>query len=187
MIGDLKGVTPGEPHANGTGTINHLRLTVSDIGRAKAFYQPFLHELGYRFVEESGSRLAWASWTPQATLQWVIMSVSNPNSDNKKHDRYSPGLHHVAWNVQSRDEVDRIYKHLSGLGVEILDPPTEYEFEPGYYAFFFSDPDGLKLEVSNVTTAGGLSYWRDYSERGGPRVSPAVTEPDFLRRSCCEP
>jgi glyoxylase I family protein len=32
-------------------------------------------------------------------------------------------------------------------GIPILDPPAEYDYTPGYYAVFFADPDGLKLEV----------------------------------------
>jgi len=33
------------------------------------------------------------------------------------------------------------------MGIAILDAPAEYpEYAPGYYAVFFADPDGLKLE-----------------------------------------
>jgi glyoxylase I family protein len=35
-------------------------------------------------------------------------------------------------------------------GTEVLDPPAEYGYEPGYYAVFFADPDGLKLELVHV-------------------------------------
>ena len=33
------------------------------------------------------------------------------------------------------------------IGATILDPPAEYGYTPGYYAVFFADPDGIKLEV----------------------------------------
>jgi len=33
------------------------------------------------------------------------------------------------------------------IGATILDAPAEYDYTPGYYAVFFADPDGLKLEV----------------------------------------
>jgi catechol 2,3-dioxygenase-like lactoylglutathione lyase family enzyme len=181
MIADLKNVEPGKPHRDPTGTINHLRLTVSDIPRAKAFYMPLLQELGYQFVEESQARLAWASWAPHGLLQWVIMSVADRTSLNRAHDRYSPGFHHLAWNVRSREDVDRLYVALLDRGVAILDPPAEYDFEPGYYAFFFADPDGLKLEIIHVPIEGSLSYWQEFSERGEPRASPENTEPAFLR------
>jgi hypothetical protein len=32
-------------------------------------------------------------------------------------------------------------------GAEILDPPQLFDYEPNYYATFFRDPNGFKLEV----------------------------------------
>ena len=59
------------------------------------------------------------------------------------------GLHHVAWGVDSGEEVDRIYEVLQRIGAKVLDPPAnypQYNNSGGYYAAFFADPDGLKLE-----------------------------------------
>lgn len=64
-----------------------------------------------------------------------------------RHDRYSPGLHHVAWTAQSRDDVDRLHALLLKRGANVLDPPADYpQYGAGYYAVFFADPDGSKLE-----------------------------------------
>jgi catechol 2,3-dioxygenase-like lactoylglutathione lyase family enzyme len=166
MTIDLGAIVPGQPHANRTGTINHLRLTVSDIARAKAFYDPLLQRLGYALVEASSKRLAWASWAPHGLLQWFVLSIADPESPNKAHDRYSPGFHHLAWNVNSRAEVDEIHRALSQTGVGVLEAPAEYDYEPGYYAFFFSDPDGLKLEVMHLDVAANLSGWSRFLEEG---------------------
>ncbi|WP_178130401.1 VOC family protein [Reyranella sp. CPCC 100927] len=178
---DDASLTPGTPHAVPTGTINHLRLTVSDIARAKAFYAPLMARLGYRLVEESATRLAWAGWAPHGTLHWFIMGVSNPDSCNKSHDRYSPGLHHLAWNVASRADVDACYALLSACGVPILDPPAAYDYEPGYYAFFFADPDGMKLEIMHVAPEGSLAYWRRVTEASAPLTPLAIAESAFTR------
>lgn len=169
MREDPKGIPLGKPHADPTGTINHLRLTVSDIPRAKDFYDPILRRLGYLLVEENHSRLAWASWAPHGTLHWFIMSEANPDSPNTIHDRYSPGFHHLAWNVASRAEVDAFHADLIRQGVPILDAPAEYDYEPGYYAFFFSDPDNLKLEIMHIDAAGSLEYWNRFSETRASR------------------
>ena len=163
MLNDLKGVPIGHPHYCRLGTINHLRLTVRDILRSRTFYGALMGRLGYRLVEESGSRLAWASWAPHGTLHWLILSTADPQK-RQAHDRYTPGLHHLAWNVETRDEVDAIYKAMVEQGVAILDPPDEYGYEPGYYAFFFEDPDGLKLEIMNVDPAGSYAYWQSLSQ-----------------------
>jgi glyoxylase I family protein len=49
----------------------------------------------------------------------------------------------VAFRADSRDEVDALGRDLA-----VLDPPRAYpEYVPGYYAVFFADPDGIKLEL----------------------------------------
>ena len=53
----------------------------------------------------------------------------------------------LAFGAPDRDAVDRVYGALQRAGVTILDPPAPYDqYAPGYYAVFFSDPDGMKLE-----------------------------------------
>ncbi|WP_066481367.1 MULTISPECIES: VOC family protein [unclassified Sphingomonas] len=64
------------------------------------------------------------------------------------HDRYAPGLHHLAWASDSREEVDRLHRLLVSIDAVILDQPMDYpRYGPRYYALFFADPDGLKLEL----------------------------------------
>lgn len=46
--------------------------------------------------------------------------------------------------------------------------PAEYEYEPGYYVFFFSDPDDLKFEVVQVDVQGSTEYWRRSSQSQEP-------------------
>ncbi len=106
--------------------------------------------MGYELVERSEERLAWKMPSPAGNRQCVILSAASEEGRGRKHDRYSPGLHHFAWNADSREEVDRFHDLLLERGVEVLDPPAEYDYEPGYYAVFFSDPDELKLELVHV-------------------------------------
>ena len=64
------------------------------------------------------------------------------------HDRYSPGLHHLAWRVESREAVDAAHALLVEHRIPVLDPPAHYpEYSGDYYAVFFADPDGIKLEI----------------------------------------
>jgi glyoxylase I family protein len=62
-------------------------------------------------------------------------------------DRYAPGLHHVAFDAPSREVVDTVSAWARQVGAEIDGEPGERDYSPGYYAVFFLDPDGLKLEV----------------------------------------
>ena len=54
------------------------------------------------------------------------------------------GLHHYAFELRSRKDVDALQTFLHKLGAKIVDPAGEYYDD--YYAVFFLDPDGMKLE-----------------------------------------
>jgi catechol 2,3-dioxygenase-like lactoylglutathione lyase family enzyme len=59
-------------------------------------------------------------------------------------------LHHVAFEASSRGAVNERADWLRGRGAEIESGPEEYAYVPGYYAVFFYDPDGIKLEIVHV-------------------------------------
>jgi catechol 2,3-dioxygenase-like lactoylglutathione lyase family enzyme len=65
-------------------------------------------------------------------------------------DRYAVGLHHLAIEVWARSVVDERADWLVASGAEIESEPQEYGYLPGYYAVFFYDPDGIKLEILYV-------------------------------------
>ena len=63
------------------------------------------------------------------------------------HNRYATGLHHLAFHLGSRAEIDSFHEFLVSENVTIFDAPTEYGYTQGYYALFFADPDGMKFEL----------------------------------------
>lgn len=124
-----------------SGWIHHLDLTVTDLARSTPFYDQVLPLLGFRRIADVGEGPLWAGTSVEIGLQ-----QARPASW-RKHDRYAPGLHHLALGAPSREAVDAAYRVLLAQGVDILDPPAQYDhYTPGYYALFFADPDGLKLE-----------------------------------------
>lgn len=52
--------------------------------------------------------------------------------------------------ADSREQVDRFYEHLKSIDADILNAPAEYGYMPGFYAVFFTDPDGVKLELAHT-------------------------------------
>lgn len=130
-------------------SISHLALVARDLERSRQFYDTVLSFIGYSAVEvpESTQRamktrlLAWAS--PQGA---ITLRPAQPDSASKPHDRNAPGLNHIAFNASSRAAVDELYVLLQRIGAAIFDPPAEYPYFPGYYALYFADPDGVKLE-----------------------------------------
>ena len=133
-----------------TRTLHHVDLTVSDLALAKRFYQPVMEFIGYRMTEVTEGDLGFASGGDDGT--GIMLHPAHPESRDRKHDRYATGLHHLAFRAASRDEVDDLHRVLQRIGAKILDPPAVY-YPPNYYAVFFADPDGLKLEF--VFNPGG--------------------------------
>ena len=131
-------------------TLHHLDLTVGDLEVARRFYQPIMSLLGYRLVEDTERDLGFSPEDESGT--GIVLHPARPAGRAKGHDRYAPGLHHLAFRAESRDEVHRLHQLLQALGATVLDPPAVY-YPPDYYAVFFSDPDGLKLEL--VFNPGG--------------------------------
>jgi glyoxylase I family protein len=128
------------------GSIHHLDLTVRDPQASRGFYTAVLGLMGYLEVADHDRGFDYDLRTEAGFCSIGIMRARGPNAD-RPHDRYSPGLHHVAWRAQSRADVEAMHEVLLGIGATILDPPAEYpQYGPGYYAVFFADPDGLKLE-----------------------------------------
>ena len=125
--------------------MHHLGLALSDPEAAEeAFYRPLLTFLGYRQIENENGMTLWFSETALAA---VNLWQSPPELAGTKHHDYTPGFQHFAFEADSREEVDQLYKLLQKLGATVLDPPAEYDYSPGYYAVFFADPDGLKFEL----------------------------------------
>jgi glyoxylase I family protein len=130
------------------GVIHHLDLTVRDPEKSFGFYDAVLSALGYRLERKSERGFDWNLESPLGTHSIGLVRASE-NSAGRVHDRYAPGLHHVAWAVESRAAVDLMHNVVRGIGATVLDAPADYpryNNGKGYYAVFFADPDGLKLE-----------------------------------------
>ena len=131
------------------GSINHLALTASDLERSTRFYDRVLSFMGYTRVEvpELTQQLmktplrAWA--TPHGS---ITLRPAKPDSASQVHNLNAPGLNHLAFNAESRADVEQMNELLKEIGAQILDPPAEYPYFPGYYAVYFTDPDGIKCE-----------------------------------------
>jgi len=127
--------------------VHHVDLVVSSIKRSLPFYRDLLAPLGYhRISEVEGERgeTIWYFGGPD-------VSVGLREAQSKGgHDRYRVGLHHLAFEAWSRAAVDERAEWLRAQGAEIESGPEEYAYSPGYYAVFFFDPDGIKLEIVHV-------------------------------------
>lgn len=129
------------------GGFHHIDLNVSDLAAAKAVYGPVLEFLGYICVKDEADGCEW-DLRKDGRGAALGLKLCDPALSDYAHKRYAPGLHHLAWRAESRADVDAVHALLVERGVTILDPPAHYpEYWGDYYAVFFEDPDGMKLEV----------------------------------------
>lgn len=129
------------------GSLNHVVLTVNDLQKSRAFYEKLLPALGYRLLYDRENSFGWGG---ADGLKLYFAQAPAKNRD-ATFDRYKVGLNHLAFNAPDHAFVDDIHQKLVAWGVTVLDAPATYpQYEPGYYAVFFVDPDGIKLEVVHV-------------------------------------
>jgi catechol 2,3-dioxygenase-like lactoylglutathione lyase family enzyme len=129
--------------------VHHVDLVVSSIERSLPFYRDLLSPLGfYRIGEVEGER-GETIWYIGGSGSSIGLREAQTQSE-QPHDRYRVGLHHLAFEASSRAGVDERAKWLRNQGAEIESEPQEYGYLPGYYAVFFFDPDGIKLEILHV-------------------------------------
>ena len=129
-----------------TARVHHIDLSLRNIAAAEPLYDLVLTHIGY--VKGKPYPQGGGEWDLADGTSIGIRPTTGAHAD-RAHDRYSSGLHHLAWTATSRDDVDALHAKLVGLGATILDPPADYpryNGGRGYYAVFFADPDGLKLE-----------------------------------------
>jgi len=129
------------------GGVHHIDLTVKDAHASRAFYEGVLGFMGYTLATSYPIGYDFDLVDDRVGFCSIgIRSASGPNAA-RQHDRYTPGLHHMAWTAESRADVDAMHAHLQKIGAVITDAPADYpHYGEGYYAVFFTDPDGLKLE-----------------------------------------
>jgi len=134
--------------------IHHVSITVTDFDRSTAFYNKLFESLGAKpvmAVTGAPHRDPEGRFTLYAGpgLMFGLWEASKENRQNK-FDRYNVGLNHLAFAAPSREAIDELHRQLVAQGATILDAPAEYPYAPGYYAAFFADPDGIKLEYVHV-------------------------------------
>jgi catechol 2,3-dioxygenase-like lactoylglutathione lyase family enzyme len=125
--------------------IDHIYIAVSDLKDSECFYdRVLLGVLGFR-----KSHFALGG---EAHIQYFNRHfgyVLRPSRSIRLHYPYSPGLHHLCLRVESISEVQAIANQLRSRGINASEAKLYAEYAPDYWATFFSDPDGIRLEITN--------------------------------------
>lgn len=125
--------------------IDHIFITVSDLARADAFYDTVLRDcLGFR---KNSFTLGGDPHVQYFNRHFGY--VLRPARSAALHDAYTPGLHHFCLRVESVADVQETARLLRAAGIAASEATHCPEYAPDYWATFFTDPDGLRLEVTN--------------------------------------
>ncbi|MCM2309667.1 MAG: VOC family protein [Sulfuritalea sp.] len=125
--------------------IDHIYIAVADLDRSETFYdRVFIQALGFRkntFILGGDSHIQY--------FNRHFGYVLRPARSRSAHDSYAPGLHHLCLRVDSVADVAFVSARLRGLGIDASEAKLYPEYAADYWATFFTDPDGVRLEVTN--------------------------------------
>jgi glyoxylase I family protein len=140
------GCPPTATPVQATGGVHHVFLTVNDLKRSRPFYAALMPRLGFPEPHDFGAVLGWSG---AGGSFWLKQADPRYSGDTFSKDRV--GLCEVAFRAEGRAQIDALAADVPKWGGRIIDPPKEYpEYMPGYYAVFFADPDGIKLEFVHI-------------------------------------
>ena len=132
--------------------IHHLRLTVTDLDRSRAFYQDVL---GFDVaVESQGDPADPAVRSDPARFYGGVVFQTNgmliglrPVAEkNDRFDSERVGLDHLSFTVTSPDDLTKAAARLAEAGIE---HGEVIELDNlGIAILSFSDPDGVHLELT---------------------------------------
>ncbi|HZP46728.1 MAG TPA: VOC family protein [Candidatus Binataceae bacterium] len=127
--------------------IDHVMINCLDYASAIRFYAWLLPEIGYPESMALAQPGPTTGWYGAAGSVWVSQAADLQSPPFSKE---RVGLREIAFRAESRAQIDRLAAAIASHGGRILDPPREYDYVPGYYAVFFTDPDGIKLELMHL-------------------------------------
>ncbi len=125
--------------------IDHIYISVSHLKRSEAFYDLVMPELGFR---KNTFNINDAPHIQYYNRHFgYVLRPAEPNTS--AHNPYQSGLHHLCFRVAEIEDVFAVAKALIALGIECNEPKKYSEYAEDYYAVFFQDPDGIRLEITN--------------------------------------
>ncbi|HEY8724096.1 MAG TPA: VOC family protein [Gaiellaceae bacterium] len=129
--------------------LGHVDLVCRDLDRSLAFYAAVFGPLGLAapalFDGERGEQIHYLRFPAAGSGS---IGLRQAQSD-QEFELYAPGFHHVSIAVETPADVDSAHAVVIALGGEVLHAPRLWpQYHLDYYATFFEDPDGFRLEVA---------------------------------------
>ena len=118
---------------------------MSNVGRSIEFYTRLLGPLGF---DEYGRYPSYRGTEEIVYFRFGQQYLGLRPADGGRHHYYDVGIEHIAFFVDTREEVDDPHKRCAAMGANVQYPPELDRDIPDYYALFVFDPDGIRVEVA---------------------------------------
>jgi len=116
---------------------DHIDHRVRSLAAVRPFYDALMPALGYTGVEVGKNVVEY--YCPDAANQFFAID---------QHAGHVPTDTRIAFAAATRTDVDRIGEVLRSIGGRVIEGPEDcLDYTQPYYAVFFEDPEGNKLEV----------------------------------------
>lgn len=137
--------------------LGHVDLVCRDLDRSLAFYGNVLGPLGLeppiQVEGERGEPIHYLRFPKPGSGSLGLRQASGPEAE-QQFELYAPGFHHVSFAVETHADVDAAHAAAVTEGATVLHAPRVFsQYRPDYYATFFLDPDGFRLEVATSRDA----------------------------------
>jgi catechol 2,3-dioxygenase-like lactoylglutathione lyase family enzyme len=119
--------------------IDHIDLRVADVAAARPFYTTFLKAFGFRGQLQSNGDVVYYRFAERRVQEVLALIQATDHIANEIR---------LAFRANSPQDVDRIAAIAHAAGAQAFEAPQWCpEIAASYYAAFFEDPSGNRLEV----------------------------------------
>jgi lactoylglutathione lyase len=134
-------------------TLEHVAIWTNDLENLKNFYCTFFAGISNDKYINVSKKFESYFLTFESGARLELMSKTGiPENTNDTIEKQHTGLIHLAFSVNSIEQVDAKASELKSAGFEILSGPRKTG--DGYYEFETLDPDNNRLEVTCVYPTG---------------------------------
>lgn len=124
--------------------IGHLGINVPDLAAARDHYRELMPMLGFETYLEAVDQLAYRPARGKPGTHLFLYPSQRAGDHSGEHT----GLQHLAFMVATRSDVDRVHRHVVAECLDVVHAPRHFpDYPQPYYATFWLDPFGLRLEA----------------------------------------
>ena len=138
--------------------VSHINFACADLERTIAFWKTVGVECAFDLVLHDPERhhafFKMSDGLHESYFSYWCWTDRRLTPAQPHDDRNHAGFYHLAFNVDSEDELDEMHARLTAAGIEVSEITGRHMFDKSFY---FKDPDGIQFEFAcQVLTLEGV-------------------------------